>query len=79
MARKFVTGANWSAAIHNPFRAFGSTGEGLENTLPESPRNSAMNSRTVRLDGIEDVVGDIARATIHRAVSHRRTLTLPGF
>jgi DNA topoisomerase VI subunit B len=33
VVRKFVTGANWSAAIHNPFRAFGSTGEGLENTL----------------------------------------------
>ena len=27
------TGANWSAAIKNPFRAFGSTGEGLETTL----------------------------------------------
>jgi hypothetical protein len=31
--RNFVTGANWSAGIHNPFRRFGSTGEGLENTL----------------------------------------------
>jgi hypothetical protein len=31
--RKFVTGANWSVGIHNPFRAFGSTGEGLESTL----------------------------------------------
>jgi DNA topoisomerase VI subunit B len=31
--RKIVTGANWSAAISNPFRRFGSTGEGLENTL----------------------------------------------
>ena len=31
--RVFVTGANWSAAIVNPFRSFGSTGEGLENTL----------------------------------------------
>ena len=34
-ARTFVTGANWSAAIANPFRRFGSTGEGLENTLAE--------------------------------------------
>src|SRR5262249_21388445 len=31
--RRFVTGANWSAAINNPFRSFGSSGEGLENTL----------------------------------------------
>ena len=30
VSRKFVTGANWSVGIHNPFRAFGSTGEGLE-------------------------------------------------
>jgi DNA topoisomerase VI subunit B len=33
VARKFITGANWSVGIHNPFRAFGSTGEGLESTL----------------------------------------------
>jgi hypothetical protein len=31
--RKFITGANWSAGINNPFRRFGKTGEGLENTL----------------------------------------------
>jgi hypothetical protein len=31
--RTFVTGANWSAAINNPFRRFGKTGEGLESTL----------------------------------------------
>ena len=31
--RKIVTGANWSVGIHNPFRTFGSTGEGLEATL----------------------------------------------
>jgi hypothetical protein len=33
MRRDFVTGANWSAAITNPFRRFGNTGEGLESTL----------------------------------------------
>jgi hypothetical protein len=33
ISRKFVTGANWSAGINNPFRRFGSTGEGLESTL----------------------------------------------
>jgi hypothetical protein len=33
VTRRFVTGANWSAAISNPFRRFGSTGEGLENTM----------------------------------------------
>ncbi len=33
--REIVAGANWSAAIRNPFRAFGSTGEGLEATLTE--------------------------------------------
>jgi DNA topoisomerase VI subunit B len=31
--RKLVTGANWSVGIHNPFRSFGSTGQGLEATL----------------------------------------------
>jgi hypothetical protein len=31
--RKIVTGANWSAAIRNPFRSFGATGEGLETLL----------------------------------------------
>jgi DNA topoisomerase VI subunit B len=40
--RKFVTGANWSAAIHNPFRAFGSTGEGLENTLAKVRANASQ-------------------------------------
>jgi hypothetical protein len=38
--RVFVTGANWSAAIENPFRRFGSTGEGLDSTL-EKLRASA--------------------------------------
>jgi hypothetical protein len=38
--RKFVTGANWSAGINNPFRRFGSTGEGLENTLAKVRVNS---------------------------------------
>jgi hypothetical protein len=33
VSRKFVAGANWSAAIANPFRRFGKTGEGLESTL----------------------------------------------
>jgi hypothetical protein len=31
--RQIYTGANWSAAIKNPFRAFGATGEGLETHL----------------------------------------------
>ncbi len=33
--RQIFTGANWSSAIKNPFRSFGSTGEGLEATLTE--------------------------------------------
>ena len=33
--RKIVTGANWSAAIKNPFRSFGATGEGLETQLAQ--------------------------------------------
>ncbi len=33
--REIVAGANWSAAIKNPFRSFGSTGEGLEAHLSE--------------------------------------------
>jgi hypothetical protein len=39
--RKIVTGANWSVGINNPFRAFGSTGEGLENTLTLVRANAA--------------------------------------
>ncbi len=31
--RLIVTGANWSVGIHNPFRRFGRTGEGLESHL----------------------------------------------
>jgi DNA topoisomerase VI subunit B len=38
--RKFITGANWSVGIINPFRAFGSTGEGLESTLAKVRANS---------------------------------------
>jgi hypothetical protein len=33
--RKIFAGANWSAAIQNPFRFFGSTGEGLEANLSD--------------------------------------------
>jgi hypothetical protein len=40
VARKFVTGANFSAALSNPFRRFGSTGEGLENTLAKVRANA---------------------------------------
>jgi len=39
--RKSITGANWSVGIHNPFRAFGSTGEGLENTLAKVRANAS--------------------------------------
>ena len=38
----FVTGANWSAAINNPFRRFGSTGEGLESTLAKVRANASQ-------------------------------------
>lgn len=31
--RRIFAGANWSAAIKNPFRSFGTTGEGLESAL----------------------------------------------
>jgi DNA topoisomerase VI subunit B len=40
VSRKFVTGANWSAGITNPFRNFGTTGEGLENTLAKVRANA---------------------------------------
>ena len=33
--RQIFSGANWSAAINNPFRTFGSTGEGLESALAD--------------------------------------------
>jgi hypothetical protein len=38
--RKFVTGVNWSVGIHNPFRSFGRTGEGLETTLQRVRANT---------------------------------------
>jgi DNA topoisomerase VI subunit B len=41
VSRKFVTGANWSIAISNPFRAFGATGEGLESTLAKVRANAS--------------------------------------
>ena len=34
-SRRIFAGANWSAAIKNPFRTFGSTGEGLEAALSD--------------------------------------------
>ena len=40
-SRKIVTGANWSAGINNPFRRFGSTGEGMENTLAKVRANAS--------------------------------------
>jgi DNA topoisomerase VI subunit B len=40
VTRKIVTGANWSVGINNPFRAFGSTGEGLESTLTKVRANA---------------------------------------
>lgn len=33
--RRIYAGANWSAAIKNPFRSFGATGEGLEAALSD--------------------------------------------
>jgi hypothetical protein len=39
--RKFVTGANFSAAIGNPFRRFGATGEGVESTLAKVRANAS--------------------------------------
>jgi DNA topoisomerase VI subunit B len=42
VSRKFITGANWSVGIHNPFRAFGSTGEGLETTLEKVRANASQ-------------------------------------
>jgi len=33
--RRIVTGVNFSAALGNPFRSFGQTGEGLENLLAQ--------------------------------------------
>jgi DNA topoisomerase VI subunit B len=38
--RKIVEGVNWSVALGNPFRSFGSTGEGLDNTLAQVRANA---------------------------------------
>jgi DNA topoisomerase VI subunit B len=42
VSRMIVTGANWSVGITNPFRTFGSTGEGLESTLAKVRANSSQ-------------------------------------
>jgi hypothetical protein len=39
-SRKIYTGINWSAAIKNPFRSFGTTGEGLETALADARATS---------------------------------------
>ena len=41
VSRKFMTGANFSAAIGNPFRRFGKTSEGLDSTLAKVRANAA--------------------------------------
>jgi hypothetical protein len=41
IARRFITGANWSVGISNPFRTFGATGEGLESTLAKVRANAS--------------------------------------
>jgi hypothetical protein len=40
--RTIVTGANWSVGIHDPFRRFGRTGEGLESTLAAARANASQ-------------------------------------
>src|SRR5262249_34127364 len=40
VTRTFISGANWSVGINNPFRAFGATGEGLESTLAKVRANA---------------------------------------
>jgi hypothetical protein len=40
VSREFVTGANWSAAITNPFRRFGSAAEGLESVMAKVRANA---------------------------------------
>jgi DNA topoisomerase VI subunit B len=42
VSRVFAAGANWSAAIANPFRSFGTTGEGLESTLAKVRANAGQ-------------------------------------
>ena len=34
-SRRIYAGANWSAALANPFRSFGATGQGLETVLAD--------------------------------------------
>jgi DNA topoisomerase VI subunit B len=40
--REFAAGTNWSPSITNPFRRFGSTGEGLEATLHKVRANATQ-------------------------------------
>jgi hypothetical protein len=66
VSRKIVTGANWSAAISNPFRAFGSTGEGLESTLAK-----------VRADASQPVICAASGIGVHPVCRSRQVIDHP--
>ena len=51
-SRKLITGANWSVGISNPFRYFGSTGEGLETTLAKVRANAQGAGDLRRAPGV---------------------------
>jgi DNA topoisomerase VI subunit B len=62
--RKLITGANWSVGINNPFRSFGSTGEGLEATLSKVRADSRSVICAVHLASANIQYADRGKSSI---------------
>jgi DNA topoisomerase VI subunit B len=62
--RKLITGANWSAGINNPFRSFGSTGQGLETTLSKVRADSRSVICAVHLASAHVQYADRGKSSI---------------
>jgi hypothetical protein len=67
--RRIFTGVNWSAAIGNPFRSFGDTGEGLETLL--------ANLRATREEPVVFVL-HLAQPRVEYRDRGKSQLVIPG-
>ena len=76
MSRRFVTGANWSAAVSNPFGRFGSTGEGLENSgdFTDDDETTGMSELINR-----ETVREFITATAAHAKTALTGMAKPGY
>jgi DNA topoisomerase VI subunit B len=62
--RKLFAGANWSVGINNPFRSFGSTGQGLETTLSKVRADSRSTICAVHLASAHLQYADRGKSSI---------------